>query len=1699
MQKELILSKGKYSYEQPEELLSLRQYLFLRDGRRKQLVLRFRNDRRERCDAFAFLLVKLDAKGKVLGEELFEYGGEPIAAGATFAFDKKINVEERCTDFRVQLVRASFGNYTYEMGAEAMSVSYVRKSNSAGRRTPRATHRLHIYSPRLPWLYVIVALVLLSAVFLAALYQVNEFTKTEDEFVLYGVQYEFVDPESDSNEVIITGYAGLYRSILLPSEIEGHPVVGIKEGAFEGNQLLKRVRIEGLEVSRDAFRGCKNLEEVQLADVTVICEGAFAECESLLAIESDTLTEIEARAFENCINLARFAVSNEDEAHMLYVDETAFAGCKGLREISIDTYLHYNENQALFADTLAIETLHLKNFYYTMEGNPIPEGYVNKIAALFGRVDTPTALGELRTVSFDYLDAITESFAEGLWRLESFSVNVSEVSEVQQKAFLDCKSLKSFSLSVPLTFVNSYAFKNTALTEIDLSHVSYIGGEAFMGCTALEKATVREDSPLEGIGYGAFDGCTSLRSFVMPEKLQRLSNNYLFRGCTSLTDIIFAENSKIRSLPTGIFYGCESLVYINLPDTIRTIGEQAFFGCLSIERFVYPASLREIGDEAFGATGLRSFTLPDESVSIGRALLVYCTSLEYLELPYIPYGESASALFGVRTFDTPEQAMARVSPVLSTVAWSNTSSVLPEYMFYGFTGLRELRLAKQITEVGQYALAGCTALAEFNFAPLTAIGNHAFWGTGLVEVTLPTAITALDTAVFENCRALTAVTLPNTLTVLGDSIFAGCTSLQGIALPNALSALSARAFLGCTSLLEISLPSRITLLGESTFDGCTALRAISLPAGLLKIEPHALRGTALVSLEIPASVTSVGEGVVAGCEKLTQITLPFTGDGRGDFTHLGYIFGVENSELQGIVSVTVSGSVGIIEEAFADCKTLEEVRLLRATSIGKNVFRGSDRLFYLHIPATMTRIDSTAFEGCYRLFEICNKSSLSVPCEYTLSFIANESNRAEERIVGDYRFARYNGEFTLIDYPADGTALSLPADTGFAYGIPHYLFYKNAALTAISLPAAVTAIGEYAFAECPLLTTVRVAENNTLLSRVDPYAFYRCTALERVTLSKRIQSIGAHAFEYCAALCVLTLPSYLVEIGEDAFYNCTSLYDVYYSPASGALPITLGGKDNGYVARYAVTLHASASEGLSEIVNVGDMTFRRYGGDWLLIDYIGTAKTFTLDAFTHDGVRATNIRIAPYALEDALMETLVLGDAVTQIQEGAFAGCPNLRFVTVKSERMTAIEAAAFANCAVLRRVTLPDGITVIEGEAFRNCTLLESINLPRALTTIGDYAFEYCRKLLSVTLPSGLKSIGSYAFRGCDQLYEVYDLTSYITVSRGSNGNGYVGKNAAVVLTSAGSAGLLRYVKDGITFVKINGTYYIYTCEYGVDGTELTIPAYGSDVHMLPRAFAGIAISTLVLPTSVTELPSNAFTASYIYTIYYGGTAAQWAGVTSSQRYGNVLYYAECVHEYGVWTYTANGKITTEFCALSSGRVHTPAECESEGELRYECLCGCGYYESAVLSAPGHKFDADGNCTACDARVEAVTKENLEDYLLVGWINTAYEYTFLADESGALVSEIAGMDGTAAVMSFCATQEMVVTFTVTVSSENDDKLTVVKGGGTLATLSGERQRTMSVRLAAGDVLELYYTKDATMHGGSDTATVSGISFLLYH
>lgn len=61
---------------------------------------------------------------------------------------------------------------------------------------------------------------------------------------------------------------------------------------------------------------------------------------------------------------------------------------------------------------------------------------------------------------------------------------------------------------------------------------------------------------------------------------------------------------------------------------------------------------------------------------------------------------------------------------------------------------------------------------------------------------------------------------------------------------------------------------------------------------------------------------------------------------------------------------------------------------------------------------------------------------------------------------------------------------------------------------------------------------------------IGEHAFYECTSLTSVRIPNSITSIGDYAFEECTSLMSVNIPNGVTSIGEGAFYECTSLTSV---------------------------------------------------------------------------------------------------------------------------------------------------------------------------------------------------------------------------------------------------------------------------------------------------------------------------------------------------------------------------------------------------------------------------------------------------------------------------------------------------------------------------------------------------------------------------
>lgn len=119
-----------------------------------------------------------------------------------------------------------------------------------------------------------------------------------------------------------------------------------------------------------------------------------------------------------------------------------------------------------------------------------------------------------------------------------------------------------------------------------------------------------------------------------------------------------------------------------------------------------------------------------------------------------------------------------------------------------------------------------------------------------------------------------------------------------------------------------------------------------------------------------------------------------------------------------------------------------------------------------------------------------------------------------------------------IVFPTDATSLT----------IGDYAFH-GIALNSLLLPSSVTQVGDYAFATCPNLYDVEM-EGLNAICHFGNNVFERCSALQHVTLSEKVENIGDYMFNQCGLLESIRIPNTCSTIGSSAFQFCYSIHEI---------------------------------------------------------------------------------------------------------------------------------------------------------------------------------------------------------------------------------------------------------------------------------------------------------------------------------------------------------------------------------------------------------------------------------------------------------------------------------------------------------------------------------------------------------------------------
>lgn len=294
----------------------------------------------------------------------------------------------------------------------------------------------------------------------------------------------------ESGKAVIEAYHGSEAVLTLPTQLDAHPITGIKGYSFWDTSFDSVVSLEipegYTEIDSYAFQNGLRLKTVKLpSTLKRIGSCAFNGTQSLRCVElPEGFTTLDDLAFHNS---ALESINIPDTVTEL--GDNPFAGCKQLHDIT------FSDQQPALRWTDGVLT--------NREGAVL-------LVYLASRTDTQYSVPE------EILDIAPYAFAGSPLRTVTLP---EELKAIGEGVFEGCEALGD--ITIP-------------------SGVARVGYRAFAGCTSLKNVELL--SGVKKINDEAFSGCTALETAVLPASVMTFGD-HIFAGCETLTLIVPAGSA----------------------------------------------------------------------------------------------------------------------------------------------------------------------------------------------------------------------------------------------------------------------------------------------------------------------------------------------------------------------------------------------------------------------------------------------------------------------------------------------------------------------------------------------------------------------------------------------------------------------------------------------------------------------------------------------------------------------------------------------------------------------------------------------------------------------------------------------------------------------------------------------------------------------------------------------------------------------------------------------------------------------------------------------------------------------------------------------------------------------------------------------------------------------------------------------------
>ncbi|MBR5169117.1 MAG: leucine-rich repeat protein [Muribaculaceae bacterium] len=558
-----------------------------------------------------------------------------------------------------------------------------------------------------------------------------------------------------------------------------------------------------------------------------------------------------------------------------------------------------------------------------------------------------------------------------------------------------------------VTAIAADAFRNCpGLERIDIpATVKTIGDNAFRNCSRLKEISIGRN--VAAIGNGAFYECLSLAKVEVEDiaaychiKLESTSSspfNYgasLYQNGEQVRELVIP--GEVEDISTGAFYNATGITSVEIGEGVKRIGDYAFYGN-SVKSLTLPASIEFADYAAFClCEALEEITFHGDNLPMDEFVFFGCTSLKQVKLPE---GQKELA------YCTFAECFA-----LQQIDLGHSMERIDAYAFNFCSSLEHVTIPATLREIDEYAFNGCTGLKSVEAAspeswcgitfanesanPVTLARHLSINGEPLQQFVVPEGVTAINDYAFAGCEDLTAVTVTDDVTAIGSQAFAQCKNLEAISMGANVKTIGEKAFNDCANLKRVDAADLVAWLG---------IRFMSERANPVTLARHlTLGGLPLQQLVVPEGITEIGSYTFACCEDLTDVTI---NDG-----------------------VTAVGN-----HAFYQCTNLENVKLSNSVkSIGEKAFFVCTSLKRVDLGNAVEHIGNRAFASCMLMTDISCSSVTPPVIDGTACFSSTVFKKATLRVparsVVAYRDADVWSQFKVIKSICNTAACDVNGD-----------------------------------------------------------------------------------------------------------------------------------------------------------------------------------------------------------------------------------------------------------------------------------------------------------------------------------------------------------------------------------------------------------------------------------------------------------------------------------------------------------------------------------------------------------------------------------------------------------------------------------------------------------------------------------------------